>query len=145
MDTHLAYDPAAAPAQTPCRRRYFLHGLLPQLIIFEACIRRGSVTEAARELHIAQPTASCLVRKLSVTFGGRLMLRRYGRIEATPLGEKVLLLGAQIIDVLEQFDARERASSHRATEPLAVPPLEAMGFGRDARAPERNAQDSARL
>ena len=36
------------------------------VVAFEACVRHGSVTRAAEELSLAQPTVSCLVRKLSV-------------------------------------------------------------------------------
>src|SRR4051812_28611988 len=39
-------------------RRYFRHGLLPQLIVFDAVARLGSVTRAAEELYLAQPTIS---------------------------------------------------------------------------------------
>jgi DNA-binding transcriptional LysR family regulator len=39
-------------------RRYFRHGLLPQLMVFEAVARLGGVTRAAEELHLAQPTVS---------------------------------------------------------------------------------------
>jgi DNA-binding transcriptional LysR family regulator len=89
------------------RRRYFLPGLVPQLIAFEACIRLGSVTAAARELHLAQPTVSCLVSKLAITFGSRLTLRRNARIEATERGEQVLRLSREMLDVLSRFDSRE--------------------------------------
>lgn len=92
----------------PCRRRYFLHGLIPQLLAFEACIRNGTVTAAARELLVAQPTVSCLVRKLGITFGAPLVTRRGGRMVPTPMGEKILVLSAEIIESLERFDARQR-------------------------------------
>src|SRR4051812_47137530 len=115
MDTQIAHDAASADAKaTPCRRRYFLHGLLPQLMTLEACIRHGSVTRAARELRIAQPTASCLMRKLSITFGGPLMFRRQGRIQPTPLGARVLTLSTELIKAIDAFDARERSALERA-------------------------------
>ncbi len=50
-------------------RRYFRHGFFPQLLAFEACVRQGSVTRAAEELSLAQPTVSCLIRKLTETIG----------------------------------------------------------------------------
>src|SRR5690349_17573708 len=48
-------------------RRYFRHGLFPQLVVFEAVARLGSVTRAANELHLAQPTVSMQLKKLSQT------------------------------------------------------------------------------
>ncbi len=46
-------------------RRYFRHGLFPQLMVFEAVARRQSVTRAAEELHLAQPTVSTQLKLLS--------------------------------------------------------------------------------
>ena len=50
-------------------RRYLRHGTLPQLRVFEASARLGNLTRAAEELHIAQPTASVQIRKLTETVG----------------------------------------------------------------------------
>jgi DNA-binding transcriptional LysR family regulator len=91
-------------------RRYFRHGMLPQLIAFEACIRHGSVTRAAQELTLAQPTVSCLVKKLSDTLGAPLTMTRERRIEPTALGVEVLALCKEVFDAFESFDERrERA------------------------------------
>lgn len=50
-------------------QRYLKHGSLPQLVVFEACARLGSFTGAAEELHMAQPTVSTQMRKLTETIG----------------------------------------------------------------------------
>jgi DNA-binding transcriptional LysR family regulator len=99
-------------------RRYFRHGMLPQLIAFEACIRHGSVTRAAEELSLAQPTVSCLIKKLSTTMGGPLTLLRDRRMEPTALGVEVLGLCRDVIAALEAFDQRRPAAVARpaATE-----------------------------
>src|SRR4051812_37103206 len=60
----------------PRFRRFFRHGLLTQLIAFEACLRLGGVTRAAEELCLAQPTVSGLLKRLSDTFGAPLMHAR---------------------------------------------------------------------
>jgi DNA-binding transcriptional LysR family regulator len=87
-------------------RRYFRHGMFPQLIAFEACIRHGSVTRAAHELSLAQPTVSCLIKKLSDTLGGPLTVSRDRRIEPTPLGVELLALCQELFDAFESFDTR---------------------------------------
>jgi DNA-binding transcriptional LysR family regulator len=99
-------------------RRYFRHGMLPQLIAFEACIRHGSVTRAAEELSLAQPTVSCLIKKLSTTMGGPLTLSRDRRMEPTALGVEVLGLCRDVVAALEAFDQRRPAAVARpaATE-----------------------------
>jgi len=86
-------------------RRYFRHGMLPQLLAYEACIRHGSVTRAANELALAQPTVSCLIKKLSTTMGGPLTTMRDRRIEPTPLGEQVLGLCRDVREALERFES----------------------------------------
>lgn len=50
-------------------KRYFRHGTLTQLWVFEAIARHGSFTRAARELHLAQPTVSIQMKKLAETVG----------------------------------------------------------------------------
>src|SRR5690242_19101263 len=45
-----------AEMMRPTLRRYFRHGLFPQLLVFVAVVRLGGVTRAALELHMAQPT-----------------------------------------------------------------------------------------
>ena len=121
MDTLIRAMPRESQPLAPCRKRYFLHGLLPQLIAFEACIRHGSVTQAARELRLAQPTVSCMLRKLSITFGGPLTTRRAGRIEATTRGEEVLELSGDMLAVLDRFDTRERTPGRAVLVAHGVP------------------------
>ena len=50
-------------------RRYLKHGTLPQLRVFEASVRLGSLARAAEELHMAPPTASVQIKKLTETIG----------------------------------------------------------------------------
>ena len=66
--------------------RYLRHGTLPQLRVFEASARLGSFTQAARELHIAQPTASVQLKKLSETVGVALFEQVGRRVYLTEAG-----------------------------------------------------------
>ena len=70
-------------------RRYLKHGTLPQLRVFEASARLGSFARAAEELHIAQPTASVQIRKLSETIGLPLFEQVGRRIYLTEAGRRV--------------------------------------------------------
>ena len=87
-------------------RHYYRHGLLPQLVAFEACVRLGSVTRAAEELALAQPTVSGLIRKLSDTFGGRVLQARNGRMELTDTGRQAALLCDDVISAIERYEGR---------------------------------------
>jgi DNA-binding transcriptional LysR family regulator len=94
----------------PRFRPYFRHGLLPQLIAFEACLRLGGVTRAARELCLAQPTVSGLIRKLSETVGEPVLVAKGGRVELTPAGRDVAFLCEGIFDSLERFEERRHGA-----------------------------------
>ena len=103
-------------------RRYFRHGFFPQLVAFEACVRHGSGTRAAQELSLAQPTVSCLIRKLSETVGGPLLEPQGRRMEPTPLGRELLVLCEEVFDSVERFGERRealRADPAERTAPAA--------------------------
>jgi DNA-binding transcriptional LysR family regulator len=67
-------------------RRFFRHGLLPQLFAFDAVARLGSVTRAAEELHLAQPTVSLQLKKLSESLGVPLIEFRGRTLRLTAAG-----------------------------------------------------------
>ena len=113
------------------RRRYFRHGFLPQLMAFEACVRHGSVTRAAEELSLAQPTISGHLRKLTDTLGEPLLQHRYGRMEATEAGQRLALLCKDIYAAFDRFEDMSGAVSS------ALPPLE---DAIDGIAPEEDAE-----
>ena len=68
-------------------RRYFRHGLFPQFLVFETVSRLGSVTRAAQELHLAQPTVSMQLKKLSQALELQLFEPDGRRLRLTPAGE----------------------------------------------------------
>jgi len=70
-------------------RRYLKHGTLPQLRVFEASVRLGSLARAAEELHMAPPTASVQIRKLSETIGLPLLEQVGRRMYPTEVGRRV--------------------------------------------------------
>jgi len=109
-------------------RRYFRHGFFPQLIALEACARHGSVTRAAQELALAQPTVSCLLKKLSETVGGAVLEARYRRMEPTELGRELLSLCDELFDAFDRLDGRlvgaidRRAPTHAVVHPAVKLP-----------------------
>ena len=90
---------------------YFRHGLLPQLIAFEACTRLGGVSRAAEHLALAQPTVSGLIRRLSETVGAPVLLARGGNIELTEAGHDVAVLCAEMLAALNRFEERRRRAA----------------------------------
>ena len=100
----------------PRFRRYFRHGLLPQLIAFEACLRLGGITRAAEELCLAQPTVSGLLKKLSDTVGEPVLTARGGRIELTDAGKDVAALCEEVLGSFARFEEK------RLRAPVGFPP-----------------------
>lgn len=70
-------------------RRYFKHGTLTQLSVFEAVARLRSFTRAAEELHMAQPTVSVQIKKLSETIGLPLFEIIGRRVHITDAGREL--------------------------------------------------------
>lgn len=60
---------------------------LSQLLAFEAVVRHGSVTQAARELDLTQSTVSRLVQNLETQLGRELFVRRGKKLLPTETAE----------------------------------------------------------
>jgi hypothetical protein len=103
-------------------RKFFRHGLLPQLMAFEACVRHGSVTRAAGELSLAQPTVSGLLRKLSETLGGPVTMQCERRIVATALGEDALVLARAMLAAFERYGERRARYDRAHSDPCEHAP-----------------------
>ncbi|MEA3194272.1 MAG: LysR family transcriptional regulator, low CO2-responsive transcriptional regulator [Betaproteobacteria bacterium] len=87
-------------------RRYFRHGLLPQLIVFEAVARLGSVTRAAEELCLAQPTVSMQLKKLAATLEVALFEQRGRCLHLTAAGEGLRKSCLEVFEALLRTDER---------------------------------------
>jgi DNA-binding transcriptional LysR family regulator len=87
-------------------RRYFRHGLFPQLMVFEVVARLGSVTRAAEELHLAQPTVSTQLKKLSQTVDATLFEPQGRGLVLTPAGRELQAVCAELFGLLEHAEAR---------------------------------------
>ena len=90
-------------------RRLFRHGLLPQLLVFEAVARLGSVTRAARELHLAQPTVSLQLKKLAETLEVQLFEQRGRNLHLTGAGHALRESCDELIHCLLRADQRLEA------------------------------------
>lgn len=90
-------------------RRFFRHGLLTQLLVFEAVARLGSVTRAAEELHLAQPTVSLQLKKLADTMEVTLFEQRGRQLHLTGAGHALREGCEELIHCLLRADARLEA------------------------------------
>ena len=98
----------------PGIRRYLRHGTLSQLRAFEASARLGNITRAAEELHIAQPTASVQIKKLTEMVGLPLFEHVGNRVYLTDAGHRLYAGCHEIFHALSNLD--ETLNGLRAIE-----------------------------
>ena len=108
-------------------RRYFRHGMLTQLMVFEAVARLGSFTRAGEELCLAQPTVSVQVRKLSESLDLPLLESSGRKVVLTEAGREVY----ETVQVLFRFfiAADERLEALRRLRGVAPPRTESDSAG----------------
>lgn len=108
-------------------RRYFRHGMLPQLMVFEAVARLGSFTRAGEELCLAQPTVSVQVRKLSESLGLPLLEQSGKKVILTEGGKELY----ETVQVLFRFfiAADARLEALRKLRGVKPPPEEPAAGG----------------
>jgi LysR family transcriptional regulator, low CO2-responsive transcriptional regulator len=101
-------------------RRFFRHGLLPQLLVFEAVARLGSVTRAAEELHLAQPTVSLQLKKLAGTLEVTLFEQQGRQLRLTGAGHTLREVCHELMHCLARADAKLEAFRKPKTEHLRL-------------------------
>src|SRR5689334_12381385 len=92
-------------------RRLLRHGTLPQLCVLDEVIRHGNYTRAAEELHMAQPTVSVQIRKLSEAAGLPLLEQVGRRVHPTQAGRALHAACEEIFRSLS--DAEDRLDAIR--------------------------------
>jgi DNA-binding transcriptional LysR family regulator len=87
-------------------RRYFKHGTLPQLSVFEAVARLGNFTRAGEELFMAQPTVSVQIKKLTETIGLPLFEQVGNHVRVTETGRELQAACQEIFQALIKIENR---------------------------------------
>lgn len=67
------------------------------LITFYEVARQGSITTAARQLRLSQPTVTGRIRQLEELYGVELFHRRSGRVDLSDVGVALMPLAEQIL------------------------------------------------
>ncbi|HZH02662.1 MAG TPA: LysR family transcriptional regulator, partial [Myxococcaceae bacterium] len=83
------------------------------LLYFWTAVREGSISAAARKLHLAQPTVSGQLRELEGQLSGQLFLRQSGKLVLTDLGshvfryaDEIFALGRELQDSLASLEMK---------------------------------------
>ncbi|AEI43692.1 LysR family transcriptional regulator [Paenibacillus mucilaginosus] len=98
---------------------------LKQLTYFVAVAESGSFTQAARSLHITQPSLSKMVRLLEEDLGVQLIDRSAKKIELTDAGRSILQSAKGILQSVELLttDLEEVTTLRKGTLRLGIPPM----------------------
>ena len=108
-----------APSTNTLLQRYLRHGIMPQLAAFHTVVRLGSVTRAAEEMCVAQPTLSGYLRKLSDTLGIPLFEMRGKRLEPTDAARVLMETVQQVYAAIEIGE--QQLSELRSKKDLRAP------------------------
>ena len=87
------------------RTRFIKHGTLPQLAVLEALVRFGTLGRAAEELHMAQSTASGLIRKLEESAGVALLEKSGRYVTPTVAGRVVYSTACETFAMLRSLES----------------------------------------
>lgn len=85
-------------------QRYFRHGTLTAMRVFEAVARHGNFTRAGEELHMAQPTVSVHIKKLTETVGVPLIEQVGRSVRLTAAGAELHAACLHIFRTLGELD-----------------------------------------
>ena len=100
---------------------------LHQLRYFVAAVRLGTMSAAARELYVSQPSISQQIRALERELGASLLLRRGRRLALTEAGEQFLPEAERAVTAADAGRERVRQVVARGPAPIrlgAVPSVD---------------------
>jgi LysR family transcriptional regulator, low CO2-responsive transcriptional regulator len=100
---------------------------LTQLVSFLAVARRGSVTEAAKELVVTQPSVSAAVSALEREIGVALTERVGRSLQPTAAGAAYLPYAADVLGLLEQGARAAREAAEDAPRTLRISAVTTAG------------------
>lgn len=73
------------------------------LQVYVAVVRSGSVSEAARQLHLTQPTVSQQLKRLGEAVGEPLLNNRQGRLVPTEAGRELYRASREVLGRFDDF------------------------------------------
>lgn len=100
---------------------------LPLLAVFAAVARRGSFTQAARELGLSKSVVSEHVRTLEERLAVRLLERTTRRLRLTQVGEQVLAAAGAVVDAGAAIDGILEVHRHAPAGTLRIAATHDLG------------------
>ncbi len=97
---------------------------LTQLKYFQTVCEYKTISRAAEQLYITQPSLSNAIKELEREFGVTLFIRRYKGIELTKEGETLFKMSKELISQAEQIEQiMKEFGKERKVLRLGVPPM----------------------
>lgn len=100
------------------------------LLYFSTVARTGSVTAAAEELHLAEPTVSGQIRALEDAFGEKLFVRVGRNLALTGFGQtvyryadEIFTVGRELIDVVKGRPAAQHSRLNIGVADVVAKPI----------------------
>lgn len=92
---------------------------------FIAVVEQGGYSAAGRKLFVSQPNLSKSIRSLEAELGGKLLHQIGGKLEMTPKGKKLYMLGSHLV---EEYDAlcdslRDGQVTLSGSISIGIPPI----------------------
>jgi LysR family transcriptional regulator, low CO2-responsive transcriptional regulator len=100
---------------------------LTQLVSFLTVVRRGSVTAAADELVVTQPSVSAAVSALERELGVTLTERAGRTLRPTPAGQAYVPYATDVLGLLEQGARAARETAHQEPRTLRISAVTTAG------------------
>lgn len=88
---------------------------LRHMKIYVSVFRLSSMTKAAEELHLAQPSVSLAVRELEDYYGIRLFERIGRHISSTEAGKEFYSYAVHIVSLFEEMEKKSETGIHWAS------------------------------
>ncbi len=98
-----------------------MHFTLKQLKYFVTVVEEDSIVEAARRLHISQPSISVGIRNLEDTFKQQLFIRHHAQgVSLTPSGRRVYERARELLRLSQELENNSRAEHEVVNGTIAV-------------------------
>jgi len=102
---------------------------LRHIEVFSSIMRTGSVSEAARELHISQPAVSKTLQHAEISLGMALFKRVNGRLQPTPEAGLLFNAASNVEDALYRFNKMSRDLQTLTSGELNITAAPALALG----------------
>lgn len=100
---------------------------LEQLNSFSHVVKAGSITKAAKKLHVSQPALSLQIQDLEKYFNANLLNRTNRGVSPTPIGEIVFEYSQKVLQMTDSLTKEISALQNQESQDLKVGTSDALG------------------